>query len=236
MNVWQQNLDRGLDNQHELLQMMERDTYHFAALQEPWIGKGGETRANPHWTVVYPTACGVPGTRARAVTLVSASLPTDVWSQMPVSSPDIIAVEYRDTFGTMRVVNIYNDGDHDETLTALCRFMVTARANPPPRGPVYYIWLGDFNRHSPLWDEMRNAHLFTAAAEEAVLPLLQLLGRFRMKMPLPAGIPTLCAKRTGNLTRPDNVFCSEDFLAFFVSCDAYPARTPELTDHFPIIS
>ncbi|KAJ7082809.1 hypothetical protein C8R43DRAFT_835832, partial [Mycena crocata] len=57
-----------------------------------------------------------------------------------------------------------------------------------------------------------------------------------MKMPLPAGIPTLCAKRTGNLTRPDNVFCSEDFLAFFVSCDAYPARTPGTTDHFPVIS
>ncbi|KAJ7092504.1 hypothetical protein C8R43DRAFT_823735, partial [Mycena crocata] len=57
-----------------------------------------------------------------------------------------------------------------------------------------------------------------------------------MKMPLPAGVPTLCAKRTGNLTRPDKVFCSEDFLAFFVSCDAYPARTPGTTDHFPVIS
>ncbi|KAJ6447844.1 hypothetical protein C8R45DRAFT_763621, partial [Mycena sanguinolenta] len=57
-----------------------------------------------------------------------------------------------------------------------------------------------------------------------------------MKMPLPQGVATLRAKRTGNLTRPDNVFCSEDFLDFFISCDAYPARTPGTTDHFPIIS
>ncbi|KAJ6470021.1 hypothetical protein C8R45DRAFT_837062 [Mycena sanguinolenta] len=55
-------------------------------------------------------------------------------------------------------------------------------------------------------------------------------------MPLPQGVPTLRAKRTGNLTRPDNVFCSEDFLAFFVSCDAYPGLIPGTTDHFPIIS
>ncbi|KAJ7921816.1 hypothetical protein B0H13DRAFT_1508844, partial [Mycena leptocephala] len=57
-----------------------------------------------------------------------------------------------------------------------------------------------------------------------------------MKMALPRDIPTLRAKGTGNLTRPDNVFCSEDFLDFFISCDAYPIRTPGTTDHFPVIS
>ncbi|KAJ7918900.1 hypothetical protein B0H13DRAFT_1502454, partial [Mycena leptocephala] len=56
-----------------------------------------------------------------------------------------------------------------------------------------------------------------------------------MEMPLPKDVPTLRAKGTGNLTRPDNVFCSSDFLDFFISCDAYPARTPGKTDHFAII-
>ncbi|KAJ7082808.1 hypothetical protein C8R43DRAFT_909613 [Mycena crocata] len=54
--------------------------YHIAALQEPYIGRGGETRANSHWMVVYPTGCGVTGTRARAVTLMNDALPTDSWS------------------------------------------------------------------------------------------------------------------------------------------------------------
>ncbi|KAJ7812055.1 hypothetical protein B0H13DRAFT_1497125, partial [Mycena leptocephala] len=56
-----------------------------------------------------------------------------------------------------------------------------------------------------------------------------------MAMPLPRDVPTLRAKGTGNLTRPDNVFCSSDFLGFFISCDAYPARTPGKSDHFAII-
>ncbi|KAJ7780704.1 hypothetical protein DFH07DRAFT_689539, partial [Mycena maculata] len=54
-------------------------------------------------------------------------------------------------------------------------------------------------------------------------------------MPLPQGVPTLRAKGTGNETRRDNVFCSEDFLDFFVSCNAYPTRTPGKSDHYAII-
>ncbi|KAJ7924090.1 hypothetical protein B0H13DRAFT_1451327, partial [Mycena leptocephala] len=56
-----------------------------------------------------------------------------------------------------------------------------------------------------------------------------------MEMPLPKDVPALCAKGTGNLMRPDNVFCSRDFLDFFISCDAYPACTPGKSDHFAII-
>ncbi|KAJ7083396.1 hypothetical protein B0H15DRAFT_746523, partial [Mycena belliarum] len=55
-------------------------------------------------------------------------------------------------------------------------------------------------------------------------------------MVLPKDIPTLRAKGTGNLTRPDNVFCSSPFADFFVSCDSYPQLTPGTTDHFPVIS
>jgi hypothetical protein len=86
-----------------------------------------------------------------------------------------------------------------------------------------------------MWDEFRNSHLFTAAVEDAVFPLLQLLGCYQMEMLLPKDVLTLCAKGTGNLTRPDNVFCSRDFLEYFISCNAYPARTPGKTDHYAII-
>ncbi|KAJ7712974.1 hypothetical protein DFH07DRAFT_763334, partial [Mycena maculata] len=55
-------------------------------------------------------------------------------------------------------------------------------------------------------------------------------------MPLPKGVATLKAKGTGNETRPDNVFCSRDFLDHFISCNAYPTRVPGTTDHYPIIS
>ena len=74
------------------------------------------------------------------------------------------------------------------------------------------IWLGDFNRHHPLWDEERNVHLFTTANLDAAQPLLNLLATYGMKMALPKGIPTLEAMNTKNYTRPDNVFCSSALL------------------------
>ncbi|KAJ7768442.1 hypothetical protein B0H16DRAFT_1308156, partial [Mycena metata] len=116
LKLWQQNLDRGLGNQHELLQRMGSGEYQFAALQEPHIDARNKTRANSHWRVVYPTEHGMEGRRTRAVTLVSSALPTESWSQMEVSSADIVAVEFRCAIGALRIVNIYNDGDHDENL------------------------------------------------------------------------------------------------------------------------
>ncbi|KAJ6512613.1 hypothetical protein C8R45DRAFT_765058, partial [Mycena sanguinolenta] len=116
MRVWQQNLDRGLENQHELINVLLRDYFHFVAVQEPYMGPGAWTRADAQWRVVYPTVHGKEGVRSRAVTLVNASLPTDSWTQMPIDSPDMVAVEFRGDFGTLRIVNIYNDGDHDELL------------------------------------------------------------------------------------------------------------------------
>ncbi|KAJ7450365.1 Endonuclease/exonuclease/phosphatase, partial [Mycena latifolia] len=116
LRIWQQNLDHNLNNQHELLQTMGRDKYHFAALQEPYMGPGNVTRANPYWRTVYPTQHGMEGKRTRAVMLVNSSLPTDNWSQIHIPLPDVVVVELRGGFGTLRIINIYNDGDHDESL------------------------------------------------------------------------------------------------------------------------
>ena len=49
------------------------------------------------------------------------------------------------------------------------------------------IWLGDFNRHHPLWDEERNAHLFTKAALMAAQTLLDLISKYDMQMTLLLG-------------------------------------------------
>ncbi|KAJ7134457.1 hypothetical protein C8R44DRAFT_600089, partial [Mycena epipterygia] len=118
LRLWQQNLDRGLNNQHELLQTMGRDKYHFAALQEPYVGPGNVTRANSYWRPVYPTGHSkeAGARRPRAVTLVNTSLPTNVWSQLSIASPDVVGVELRGSFGALRIINIYNDGDNDESL------------------------------------------------------------------------------------------------------------------------
>ena len=57
-----------------------------------------------------------------------------------------------------------------------------------------------------------------------------------MKMVLPPAIPTLCAYSTGNHTRVDNVFCSEDLLDTIIKCHTDNAMRPIKTDHYPIIT
>jgi ribonuclease HI len=98
------------------------------------------------------------------------------------------------------------------------------------------MWAGDFNRHHPIWDEPRNAHLFTRENLDLTQPLLNMLARHGMKMALPPFIPTLQAHNTGNHTRVDNVFCTEDLMNTIIKCNTDDANRPVKTDHYPIIT
>ena len=140
-------------------------------------------------------------------------------------------------FGAICLLNIYNDCENNGSIDVMRGFMRErdARARRG-EGRERFIWLGDFNRHHPLWDEERNAHLFTRRALEATQPLLDLIGRYDMHMVLPKDTPTLEACATKNFTRVDNVFCSSELTNTFISCDTYPQWRPQKTDHMPIIS
>jgi hypothetical protein len=107
---------------------MGRDRYHFAALQEPYIDFLGKTRSNSAWTAVYPTLHGREGGRTRAITLVSTSLPTNSWSQIHISSADVVGVEFRSAVGTIQIINVYNDGDHNDSLKAIRDYMQSPAA------------------------------------------------------------------------------------------------------------
>jgi hypothetical protein len=148
----------------------------------------------------------------------------------------MVGVQIHRDFGTIRFINVYNDCTHNRTLDVLCDYMSDPTMRDCPALPLRYVWQGDFNRHSPLWDEERNSHLFTPAATRLVQPLLNLLSQYGMKMLLPKDTPTLLAKASKNHTRPDNVFCSSDIFDAFISCNTAPAQRPGKTDHYPIIS
>ncbi|KAJ3876154.1 hypothetical protein F5051DRAFT_306814, partial [Lentinula edodes] len=55
-------------------------------------------------------------------------------------------------------------------------------------------------------------------------------------MVLPSGLPTLRSFSTGNYTRVDNVFCSEELTDRVIICRTTPERQPVKTDHFPIVT
>ena len=96
------------------------------------------------------------------------------------------------------------------------------------------VWLGDFNRHHPLWDNSNSTWLFTTANLDTASLLVDLISTFRMEMLLPAGIPTIKTFRMGSMSRPDNVFCSSALLQAFIECNTKPELHPACTDHFQI--
>ncbi|KAG2052021.1 hypothetical protein BDR06DRAFT_888815, partial [Suillus hirtellus] len=52
---------------------------------------------------------------------------------------------------------------------------------------------------------------------------------------LPKDKPTLQSTSSGNWTRPDNVFCSDNTLESFIICDTAPRLRAPKTDHVPIL-
>ena len=113
------------------------------------------------------------------------------------------------------VYNIYNDCTHSATLTKLQNHLETraqVNLNPTPGNrTIGDIWLGDFNRHHPMWEDEENDRLFTHQNLNDASVLIDLLADHDMHMVLPHGIPTI-RNAAGNLTRPDNVFASSHLI------------------------
>jgi len=202
-------------------------------IQEPHINFLHNTSANHHWHVLYPTQHYThPQQWTRAVILVSASLDTNMWKQISFPSSDVIILQLSGPYGRCTIFNIYNDGNSQTMLTAIDSFLEHNIDSIKTADNDHMIWLGDFNRHHPTWEDIRNRHLFNYAAAQ---PLIDLIADYGMLQLLPGGIPTLQSTSTGNWTRPDNVFGTEQLLDAVVSCEMAPELCGPKTDHVPIL-
>ncbi|CAK5265676.1 unnamed protein product [Mycena citricolor] len=234
LNVWQQNMNKNLLAQNQFVNTITPDTYNIALIQEPHIDHRGVSRANLHYTTIYPTPHATSTGATRSVILVANTIPSSIWSQISLPSHDVTGIELRLPDGILRIINIYNDCNHNNSLDVLDAFLSDPRQRNRNGHPIQYIWAGDFNRHHPLWDKDRNQHLFTARNGMLTNKLLTMLGRYRMFMALPKDLPTLRAHRTKNHTRVDNVFCSDALVQAFIRCTTNPGQRPINTDHFPV--
>ncbi|KAF8224631.1 DNase I-like protein [Tricholoma matsutake] len=189
--MWQQNVNKSLESQLDLLESLRRNKYDMCAIQEPYMDFNGKTCANRNWITIYPNMHQDNPDRTRSVILVNANLLTDAWKQINIEHLDITAIEIKGQFGTLQIINIYNNCNNNNALTHISAYMRDRERQRHTAGPLHTIWLGDFNRHHPLWDEARNTHLFTTQNLDLTQPLLNMLGRHNMKMVLPPQIPTL---------------------------------------------
>ncbi|KIK80712.1 hypothetical protein PAXRUDRAFT_96513, partial [Paxillus rubicundulus Ve08.2h10] len=135
--------------------------------------------------------------------LVSMSIDSNMWTQLPFPSRDIVVIQLTGPNGRCTLFNIYNSGTSADMLRALVTYLETNILQIRNAENSYMIWLGDFNRHHPLWEEDRNSHLLTNHYLSEAQPLIQLLADCGMAMPLPKDMPTLEALAMKNWMRPD---------------------------------
>ena len=236
LRIWQQNLNTSNISQLTLLNTTSPTDWDVIALQEPTINNLGNTKANTHWRVAYPTKKYTDGQKPRAVTLINSKISTNAWKQIDFPSADVVITQISTSQGQCTIINIYNDGKHDETINELEQFFTDKIRILRPNKNDHILWLGDFNRHHPLWDEDRNSQLFTPAALASSQRILDILADYGMTQLLPKDIPTLQSSSSHNWTRPDNVFATEQTCLALISCDTDPESRGPNTDHVPILT
>ena len=157
--------------------------------------------------------------------------------QVDIDLPDVIGIKITSKGGEISIYNIYNDCTHSNTLTKFQEHLEAREWDDPHpdigNKTVGNIWLGDFNRHHPMWEDKENDHLFTHQNLNNASTLINLLADHDMQMILPHGIPTI-QNSAGNLTRPDNVFASSQLVEWITKCNTKSDKQPPTADHFPI--
>ncbi|QRW06349.1 Reverse transcriptase from transposon X-element protein [Ceratobasidium sp. AG-Ba] len=227
--IWQLNANKSPHAHPNFIQNTAVLLGTILAIQELYLDYRNYSRVPTGWSSIYPTTHNTPNApRSRSLLAINPSVSSNSWEQLECLCPNITAVRMITQAGPIIVINVYNPCDSNTSLPHVEGLL--KKRHPDD----LVILLGDFNRHHPLWDEDRNAHLFTRANLDLAQELLDLTAEHDLEMALPKDLPTLQAFGTKNLTRPDNVFASYGLLSDLISCDIAPDRREAYTDHFPI--
>jgi endonuclease/exonuclease/phosphatase family metal-dependent hydrolase len=166
LRVRQQNVNKSLTATSEMLAKCSPDQYDILAIQEPHIDFLGNTRATPSWYTVYPDAhFREKEKRTRSMILINKKINTGTWRAVEMGTPDVTAIMIRTNTGDVLIINTYVDCTHSDSIRAIQSHLQkrAAENDTQERHTEGIIWLGDFNRHHPMWDELQNSHLFTRA-------------------------------------------------------------------------
>ena len=141
LRIWQQNMNKSLTGQIALVNEIPPADFDIIAIQEPGLDHLGYTRANPHWTVVYPhDHLNRPDT-LRSILLVNNRLSTNSWSPIAVPHMDISAISIACQGMRLHIFNIYLDQDRDTALHAIAKATrkSTATVTPTADNATHHI-------------------------------------------------------------------------------------------------
>ena len=137
-------MNKSLDTQSDLLVSLGR-AFDICALQEPYVDFKGMTRAGSTWIPLYPKNHIKNPKETRSIMLINQQLSSDAWTPISIDSPDVTAVQLQGDFGTIHIINIYNNCKHNDSLTTVKNYLQEPRARECNQLPLSFIWLGDFN-------------------------------------------------------------------------------------------
>ena len=240
LKIWQQNVNKSRTCQHDLISSgrLAREGIDIVALQEPKINEFGGTVTSREWTVIYPSTHASDPAKTRSIILIRADIITDNWTQIDANSGDITAITLRGRWGEIAIYNAYINCIYDQGLDELAKITRSHenRRGREPGQQAHTIWLGDFNRHHPHWDNPSDIRLFTREALSSAEKLISEVANAGLELTLPPTRPTHKHNVTKKWTRLDQVFLSEHSMDALVACDTLRHTPGICTDHLPILT
>ena len=240
ISIWQQNVNKSKICQHDLISSARLSKQHIdiIALQEPPISDFAATIANKDWRVIYPSTHAKAPSKTRSVILLRTDIPTNNWTQIGIETGDVTIVKITGDWGTLTLFNVYNDCEHDNTIELVKNLQkrLDDHEQDTPNENAHTIWLGDFNRHHPHWDDTSDSRLFTTIAINKAEKLISAVADAGLDLALPPKIPTHKHNVSKKWSRLDHVFLSEHSFDTLLSCDVYADELTMNTDHLPIIT
>ncbi|KAJ7347957.1 hypothetical protein DFH08DRAFT_618962, partial [Mycena albidolilacea] len=116
LHIWGQNLNKSLIAQNNFYHSLDANIYDLALLQEPHLDFRGLSRVERSFIPVYPKLHAAQQKTTRSTIWVNTHIPSSNWQAIQMASPDITAVDLWGDFGTLRIVNLYIDCEHNEAL------------------------------------------------------------------------------------------------------------------------
>ncbi|KAG2339958.1 hypothetical protein BDR05DRAFT_835686, partial [Suillus weaverae] len=117
--IWQQNLHKSPNAWEHFLKNLNPEKYDLACIQEPFLNPVNLTNASnlrKHWDIIYPMNHNKNQDRSQVIMLMNKKISKNKWQEIPVQSPNVMAIEILGDFGKVCIYNIYNPCDHDNTL------------------------------------------------------------------------------------------------------------------------
>jgi ribonuclease HI len=240
IKIWQQNVNKSQTCQHDIISSgkLAKEGIDIVALQEPAINYFGGTVTAKDWTVLLPPTHSLDPTKTRSLILVRTNIITDSWSQIDINSGDITAVLLQGTWGRLAIYNAYIDCAHDQGLEILVSATKAYEEESIRRADQlsHKMWLGDFNRHHPHWDNPSDTRLFTQEALKNAEKLISAVADAGLDLALPPQQVTHRHNVTKKWSRLDHVFISEHSTDTIISCDTLRHSPGICTDHLPILT